>query len=382
MARGRLCDSTGSMFVPDSHELGIVMALCALCCWGSWSVTLVMSAGLMPFQLYYADFALTFLITGFVFSYLGGQFGSGGEKYGFTASYTEELAGGSAACYLAGAFAGAVWNTANIMLCKGIAMMGNAIGFPLCIGVAMVSGAVIGYVREGKGDLRFLIPGLGFALCGVFVVGLLSYRKEDELEPTSVEDVMFPAAESQEMWIRDTSESDESDSIPEPGLCRKFVVCSIGGLLLGLSNIWVSEATGPDCGLSPYANQTCFAVGVFVSSIVLVPLITYFPLEGGQGDDICKVAGGYADVGWQGHVMGLLGGLILCAGFFFFNLGNKPLGLTVTYCIGQSAPLVGILWGTFFFREFAGTSVRVWGLVPVVCGLFAVGILLLANAGG
>ncbi|CAK0907953.1 unnamed protein product [Prorocentrum cordatum] len=337
------------MFVPTSYELGIVMALCALCCWGSWSVTLVLSAGLMPFQLYYADFALSFLFTGFVVSYLGGQFGSGGEEYGFTESYTEEILGGSAVCHIAGAFAGVVWNTANVMLCKGIAMMGNAIGFPLCVGVAMVSGAVIGYVREREGDLRFLIPGLGFALCGVFMVGLLSYRKEGELEPALVDDVKRPALDD---------DSDETDSVPEPGLFRKFMVCSIGGLLLGLSNIWVSKATGPGCDLSPYANQTCFAVGVFVSSIVLVPLITCVPLEGGEGDDLCEVAGGYAEVGWRGHAMGLLGGLILCAGFFFFNLGIKPLGLTITYCIGQSAPLVGILWGTFFFREFAGTSVR------------------------
>ena len=28
--------------------------------------------------------------------------------------------------------------------------------------------------------------------------------------------------------------------------------------------------------------------------------------------------------------------------------------LTVSYCIGQSAPLVGILWGTFFFKELGG----------------------------
>ena len=80
-------------------------------------------------------------------------------------------------------------------------------------------------------------------------------------------------------------------------------------------------------------------------------------------------------------------------GFFFFNLGNKSMSpalghfghfghlrwsvetllkaaelelwksvevarvrwdLTVSYCIGQSAPLVGILWGTFFFKELGG----------------------------
>lgn len=81
------------------------------------------------------------------------------------------------------------------------------------------------------------------------------------------------------------------------------------------------------------------------------------------------------------HLLAILGGFILCMGFFFFNLGNKSMNLTVSYCIGQSAPLVGILWGTFFFKEFAGTSEKVWGLVPVVCLLFAGAIVLIAAAG-
>jgi hypothetical protein len=31
--------------VPTSYSLGVVMALCALVCWGSWSVTLVLATG-------------------------------------------------------------------------------------------------------------------------------------------------------------------------------------------------------------------------------------------------------------------------------------------------------------------------------------------------
>ncbi|CAE7227489.1 TY1B-JR1, partial [Symbiodinium necroappetens] len=77
-------------------------------------------------------------------------------------------------------FGGIVWNLANILLCKGIGMMGNAIGFPLCVGLGMVTGAVVAYVQDPKSDLKFLVPGVFLALCAISTVGLLSYRKDQE----------------------------------------------------------------------------------------------------------------------------------------------------------------------------------------------------------
>ncbi|CAJ1429323.1 unnamed protein product [Effrenium voratum] len=140
--------------VPTSYSLGLVMALCALACWGSWSVTLVLATVKaqppMPFLLYYVDFTLSFLATGFTVGLLGGSLGSGGEYYGFHTGFIDEISGAnhSADCYLWSMLGGIVWNMANILLCKGIDMMGNAIGFPLCVGLGMVTGAVVAYVQE------------------------------------------------------------------------------------------------------------------------------------------------------------------------------------------------------------------------------------------
>lgn len=346
------------------------MALCALVCWGSWSVTLVLATGkaVMPFQLYYTNFTLSFLVTGFVVGLLGGSLGSGGEMYDFHTPFLQEISGTghSGECYVWGMLGGVVWNLANILLCKGISMMGNAIGFPLCVGLGMVTGAIVAYVQDPKSNLTFLVPGVIVALMGICTVGFLSYRKDKEASGTS--------DESSEAEV-------PAKAATAPGMIRKLVVCILGGLLLGFSNIGVGKATSEPCLLSPYANQFHFSVGVFITSLVMLPIITSFPIEGGESSQIARVFRGYRQVKLRQHLLAILGGFILCMGFFFFNLGNKSMNLTVSYCIGQSAPLVGILWGTFFFKEFAGTSEKVWGLVPVVCLLFAGAIVLIAAAG-
>jgi len=373
------------MFVPESYSLGLAMAFGALCCWGSWSVTLGLTKDEMAFPVYYFNFNIAFLLTGVLVGFIGGSVGSGGEKYGFTEAYFEEVATGHEwQCDLWGISGGVVWNLANILLCKGINMMGNATGFPLCVGLGMVTGAVVGYVQDPKSNVAFLIPGVLVALCAICTVGFISYRKEKELaaaKPGGDSEDEHPSKQSSSEDDSGSGSGEEAPTLQGAGMAKKLVVCITGGLLLGLSNIGVGKATSDPCLLSPYANQTYFAIGVFLSSLIVVPIITRCPIEGGKGTPISQMLRGYCAIGLKYHLLAALGGFVLCSGFFFFNLGNKPLSLTITYCIGQSAPLVGILWGTFFFREFKGTSWRVQGLVPVVLVLFASAIGFIAAAG-
>ena len=44
--------------------------------------------------------------------------------------------------------------------------------------------------------------------------------------------------------------------------------------------------------------------------------------------------------------------MLSCGGAEQANTLSLYPDLTISYCIGQSAPLVGILWGTFFFKDF------------------------------
>lgn len=44
-------------------------------------------------RLYYVDFTLSFLATGFTVGLLGGSLGSGGEYYGFHTGFIDEISG-------------------------------------------------------------------------------------------------------------------------------------------------------------------------------------------------------------------------------------------------------------------------------------------------
>ncbi|CAJ1340385.1 unnamed protein product [Effrenium voratum] len=151
---------------------------CVLLAWGFGALNLPLPVA--HARLYYVDFTLSFLATGFTVGLLGGSLGSGGEYYGFHTGFIDEISGAnhSADCYLWSMLGGIVWNMANILLCKGIDMMGNAIGFPLCVGLGMVTGAVVAYVQDPKSSLALLVPGVVVALAGISTVGLLSYRKD------------------------------------------------------------------------------------------------------------------------------------------------------------------------------------------------------------
>jgi len=246
---------------------------------------------------------------------------------------------------------------------------------PLRVGLGLVSGAITAYVIAPAGNLALLAVGILVALLAVCAVGLLSHMKEKELAVARDNDVKEPL---------DQVASDRVAEVPEPSMTRKLVVCAVGGLFLGLSNIGVTGATSDKfltCSMSPYTNQSFFSLGVFLTSCALVPVVVAFPIEGGPGSRLADCLSGYSSVPVRDHFLSAFGGFLLCMGFFFFTLGSPQLGSATAYSIGQSAPLVGILWGTFFFKEFKGTSCRVQGLIPVVVVLFIVAIFLIGKAG-
>lgn len=261
-----------------------------------------------------------------------------------------------------------MWNMANVLLCKGIGLMGQAVGFPLCVGLGLISGSVTNYViTPSSTKPGMLALGDGIALAGICMVGFLAYRKDEELKAKQP----LQDAEEQE------GETKLDADVP---LVRKSIICLVGGLLLGLSNIGVVNATNGSDALSPPTNQVFFSVGVFFSSAILIPLTVWYPVEGyAPSTTLSEIWSRYKDITAQDHLLSVLGGFTLCMGFFFYNEGNgSPVSAAAVYSIGQSAPVVGILWGTFFFREFKDTSAGVFSLVPVIVALFVGAIVSLA----
>eukprot|EP01063_Lacrimia_lanifica_P005818 TRINITY_DN13513_c0_g1_i1.p1 TRINITY_DN13513_c0_g1~~TRINITY_DN13513_c0_g1_i1.p1 ORF type:complete len:368 (+),score=130.26 TRINITY_DN13513_c0_g1_i1:53-1156(+) len=364
------------MWAPTATAAGLAFALTALCCWGSWSTTMVLTAKAMPWECFYANFAGVFLITGVVVGLvIGAVPGKAGEP-----AYTSELFSYDLECYGYAMLGGVMWNMANILLCKGIGLMGQALGFPMCVGLGLVSGSITNYLLDGDGvKPGFLFGGNAIALVAICAVGYLAKRKEKDLEGHE----RLTGDDDDEEVGATGKHAPPADGVPT---ARKFIICFIGGLLLGLSNIGVVGATsghgvfGGACAMSPPANQTFFSVGVFLSSLLLVPLTVAYPVEGWAATTtVRRLASAFTSVPLRDHLLACLGGFLVCLGFFAYNLGNATgLGAAPTYSIGQSAPVVGILWGTFFFKEFEGTSAQTRMLIPAIVALFIGAIVCLA----
>lgn len=364
------------MFAPISKGVGILFALGALICWGSWSVTLTLATDRiatdrMSFELYYYDFTILYLLTGIIVAYILGEIPGPNPAPGFEdAAFTTELFGHNFGTYMFSMLGGLLWNTSNIIFGKAIGLMGTAIGFPLAVGVAMISGSLTNYfLAAGDTKLEFLLAGDCIALLGICAVGLLAYRKERELE------------QNKELWV-DAEKASKNVASEGPSMLRKFMICVISGLLNGASNFGVINATTGNDKMSPPANQIFFSFAVFISTFIVIPLSVLWPVEGHPAKTtIREIISDYPAVSSKDHALAALGGFALCSGFFFYNLGNNTdLGAAPTYSIGQSAPIAGILWGTFFFKEFQGLSCKVQGIIPVVVALFASAILCMALA--
>ena len=55
-------------------------------------------------------------------------------------------------------------------------------------------------------------------------------------------------------------------------------------------------------------------------------------------------------------------------------------GVSISYAIGQSAPMVAALWGIFAWKEFAGANTRAKLYLVLMFVFYILAILLVARA--
>ena len=84
----------------------------------------------------------------------------------------------------------------------------------------------------------------------------------------------------------------------------------------------------------------------------------------------------------SGHLLGLFGGIIWGIGTMCNVVAGGSAGFALSYAIGQSAPMVGALWGVFAWNEFAGAQSRAKVFLVLMFVFYAAAILALAHASG
>ena len=74
------------------------------------------------------------------------------------------------------------------------------------------------------------------------------------------------------------------------------------------------------------------------------------------------------------HLVGVLGGCIWCLGTAFSYIASGKAGASVSYALGQGAPMIAAIWGVFIWKEFKGSSKLVYGLLTLMFILFICGL--------
>ncbi|MDM8005599.1 MAG: GRP family sugar transporter [Phycisphaerae bacterium] len=334
------------MFVVDSYTVAVVMCVITMLCWGSWANTQKLASKEWRFQLFYWDYSIGVLLLTIVFALTLGSMGSAGR------TFFADLAQASGKAIGLALLGGIIFNLANILLVAAIDIAGMSVAFPIGIGLALVEGVIVNYIRDPKGDPRFLFAGVAGVVIAI-IIDAIAYGK-----------------------------------LPREGqktLGKGIALSVVCGLLMGLFFYLVAAAMPPlaeindpaQAGkLTPYSALFFFSVGLFVSNFLFNTLVMAKPFVGEPvpfGDYFTKG-------NLRLHLVGILGGMIWSIGNSFAIIAGDRAGYAISYGLGQGATMVAAFWGVFIWREFKTAPKGTNGLLALMFVFFIVGLGLIVYA--
>ncbi len=222
-------------------------------------------------------------------------------------------------------------------------MAGLAVAFPVSIGIALVVGTLLNYVLQPKGN--FVVLAIGVACAFVAVV---------------LDGKAFGTLSGARTVSR-----------------KSIVVCLVSGVLMGLWSPFTTYGTTRGNALTPYSSVVFLTLGALLSCFIWNLYFMKRPLVGEAVS-----FSGFFTAPASGHLLGLLGGVIWGTGTMFNVVAGKATTFAVSYAIGQSAPMVGALWGIFAWKEFAGAGPRGKLYLSLMFVFYGLAIFLVARANG
>lgn len=362
------------MMIPATYAVALLLTVVSMLCWGSWANTMKL-AGKWRFELYYFDYTFGVVLCATIAAFTFGSIESNTPYLSGPAfSFTDNLAITGKAQMAYAAAGGVVFNLANLLLVAAIAVAGLSVAFPVGIGLALIVGVVLNFIVKPAGSPAMLAAGVGLVFLAIIATALAhAAHKVIPAAATAAEAVQTAAG---------------ARAVQRPGVRRassgstfKGVALALAaGLLMGLFYPLVELSKRSDFGLGPYAAAFCFSIGVLLSTPVFNLFFMNLPVEGEPVS-----IGQYFKGTTRQHLLGILGGVIWCAGTVAnFVASSAPgpanVGPAVSYAIGQGATLISTLWGLFVWKEFAGASPAVKLRLALMLLLFTAGLALLSLA--
>ena len=326
------------MFTPHSLDIALFMMITSAICWGSWANT-YKGVKNYRFELFYWDYAVGIFLISLVLAFTMGSTGHD------SSSFINNVQSADRSNMISTMVGGAIFNLANLLLVAAIDMAGLSVALPVSIGIALVVGTVLSYILQPKGNLLFLGGGVVCALVAVVLDGKA-----------------FGTLTGGQSVSR-----------------KSIVVCIISGVLMGLWNPFVAYGATRGNVLTPYSSVVFLTFGALLSCFIWN---IYFMKKPLVGEPVGFA--GFFSAPASGHMLGLFGGVIWGVGTMFNVVAGKSesMSFATSYAIGQSAPMVGALWGIFVWKEFAGANSRGKAFLVFMFVFYALAILLVAKSNG
>lgn len=103
--------------------------------------------------------------------------------------------------------------------------------------------------------------------------------------------------------------------------------------------------------------------------------------HGGKGANQAVAYSDYFKGKLSTHLVGVLGGCIWGLGTVFSYIAAGKAGASISYALGQGAPMIAALWGVFIWKEFKGSNSTVNALLALMFVLFITGLGMIVAAG-
>ncbi len=344
------------MALPATFLTALWLLILSIVAWGSWANTQKLT-GKWRFELFYYDYSLGVVICALVAAF------SFGSMFSRELTFQDNLLIASYHQIAYTVVAGAVFNLGNLLLVAAISVSGMAAAFPIVFGLALAVEALMNFNQSNAivlfgGILLLVVAALtnAFAYSGYIDAGQIAEATALKAEPRS-----------------------KSRARP-PRAATGIILSVLGGIVVGLSYPLLELGRSGAPGVAPYGFAVLFAAGVLFSTLLYVPFFLNFPVHGQPLEFKSYFQGSRNQ-----HLLGILGGVVWMIGAIAnFLTINVPAPVPTTqgtgYALGQSAAIVGGLWGLLAWREFKDASFRTKMLLTGTIVLFLAGLAMITIA--
>jgi glucose uptake protein len=344
------------MILPQTYTLVLIVMALGFLCLGSWANTFKL-AGQYRFELYYLDLAAGCLVMALLFALSVGSMGFDGF------SFLDDLEHAMKRQWLFAFVAGIIFNLGNMLLMSAVAVSGMAVAFSSGIAMTLIMSSLLSFLIRRSGNFLLIASGCLLFLAVIIVVAIanniLGHIQHEAL-----------------------ARSGKAKSTRRPTSVKGVLLAVIGGLLMGCFSPLMQKASETEVGLGPYSLVVLFVFGLFFSSLVFSIFFMNLPVQG-HPVEIAE----YFRAPRKHHLLGVIGGMLLCAGLLAVIIANSPLvpsqarlGPGLAGALSQGYPLLAMLWGLLVWREFREGDARVKFATLIALVLFAGGVTLISIA--